>query len=96
MYKHPTGFFAGPNLEWVPQAYYVDNANTVSSKSYALLGFKAGYDVTENVSLYLDARNLLNQKYVASTSVAATATDTSALFEPGTGRAMFVGLQAAW
>ncbi len=96
MYKHPTGFFAGPNLEWVPQAYYVDNANTVSSKSYALLGFKAGYDVTENVSLYLDARNLLNQKYVASTSVAATATDTSALFEPGTGRAMFVGLQATW
>lgn len=96
MYKHPTGFFAGPNLEWVPQAYYVDNANTVSSKSYALLGFKAGYDVTENVSLYVDARNLLNQKYVASTSVAATATDTSALFEPGTGRAMFVGLQATW
>lgn len=96
LYKHPQGFYAGPNLEWVPQAYYVDNANTVSTKAYALLGFRAGYDFNRNFSVYLDARNLTDETYIASASVAATATDTSAFFEPGTGRAVFVGLHATW
>ena len=28
LYKNPAGFYFGPNVEWVPQAYFVDNANT--------------------------------------------------------------------
>ncbi|MEQ8229462.1 MAG: TonB-dependent receptor [Rhodospirillales bacterium] len=96
LYKHPTGFYAGPNIEWVPQPYYVDNANTAQTQSYFLLGFKAGYAVSDNFSMYLDVRNLADEKYIASTSVAATATSASTLFEPGTGRAVYVGLQAKW
>jgi iron complex outermembrane receptor protein len=46
--------------------------------------------------MFVDLRNLANTKYIASSSVAATATDSSALFEPGTGRSVFVGLRAAW
>jgi iron complex outermembrane recepter protein len=98
LYKSPSGWYAGPNVEWVPQAYYVDNANTASAKteSYALLGAKVGVDLTEKVGLYIDGRNLLDKKYISSASTAATATAASALYEPGTGRTVFVGLRAKW
>ena len=43
LYKHPTGFYFGPNLEWVPQAYYVDSANTLKTEAYALLGTEDGF-----------------------------------------------------
>ena len=28
LYKHPSGFYAGPNVEWMPKAFFADNANT--------------------------------------------------------------------
>lgn len=96
MYRHPDGIYAGPNLEWVPQAYYVDNANTQKTASYALVGFRAGVDVTENATVYVDGRNLFDRKYIASASVAATANAGSALYEPGSGRALFVGARVRW
>ena len=96
LYKHPTGFYAGPNVEWVPQAYFVDNANSQKTEPYALLGFRAGYDVNDNVSLYVNARNLLDNTYISSVSTAGVATSSSAIYEPGTGRAVFAGVQARW
>jgi len=96
LYRHPSGFFAGPNVEWVPQAYFVDNANTLKTEPYALLGFRAGYEIGEHVSLYLDARNLTNESYIASTSVVAVANANSAVFEPGTGRAIYGGIRLQW
>lgn len=98
LYRSPSGWYVGPNVEWVPTGYFVDNANTASAKTeaYALLGAKAGYDLTEKVGLYIDARNLLDKKYISSASTAATATAASALYEPGTGRTVFMGLRAKW
>ncbi|WP_374445350.1 TonB-dependent receptor family protein [Stella sp.] len=96
LYRSPKGFYLGPNVEWVPEAYYVDNANTTKTESYALLGFRAGWDVDDHVTLFLDGRNLLDRKYIASASIAAVATPTSALYEPGTGAAVFGGLRMRW
>lgn len=96
LYRNPAGFYFGPNVEWVPTAYNVDNANTLKTESYALLGFRAGWDVNEHVSLFVDGQNLLDRKYIASTSVAAVATSASALFEPGTGTAVYSGLRLRW
>jgi len=96
LYRNPAGFYAGPNVEWVPQAYYVDNANTTKTEAYALLGFRAGYELNRNVSLFVDARNLTDEKYIASASVAAVANQGSPLFEPGTGRAVYGGIQMRW
>jgi len=96
LYKHPRGFYAGPTLEWVPEAYYVDNANTQGTASYALFGFRAGWDVNEHLAFFVDARNLLDKNYIASASVAAVATPASALYEPGTGRAIYAGMRARW
>lgn len=96
LYKHPIGIYAGPNVEWVPEAYYVDNANTVETRPYALLGFRAGCALNRNVSLFVDGRNLTGEKYIASTSVVAAANAGSAVFEPGSGRAVYGGVRLAW
>lgn len=97
LYKHPHGFYAGPNVEWVPQAYYVDNANRLDTEAYALLGLRAGHNFNDHVSVYLDARNLTDRNYIASASVTNdTAVDATNLFEPGSGRAFYAGLQLYW
>ncbi|PZA13268.1 TonB-dependent receptor [Rhodopseudomonas palustris] len=96
LYKNPNGFYAGPNVEWVPQAYYVDSANTLQTEPYALLGLKAGIDNGGPYSIYIEGRNLLNKTYIASASIIDKANGNSPLFEPGTGRAVYAGFKARW
>ena len=91
LYKHPSGFSIGPNIEWVPQAYYVDSANTLTTEPYMLWGFKAAYDDQKNFSAYIEGRNLLDKAYISSASIIDRATDVSRLFNPGTGRGVFAG-----
>lgn len=95
LYKHPSGFYFGPNIEWVPEAYFVDSANTVDTQAYALFGLKLGYDA-ESFSIYVEGRNLGDKKYISTVSVIDVANDTSALFNPGTGRAVYAGVRARW
>ncbi|MGE0151324.1 MAG: TonB-dependent receptor family protein [Reyranellaceae bacterium] len=97
VYSHPSGFFLGPNLEWVPQAYWIDNANTVKTKPYALLGARAGYDFGNGLRLFADARNLTDEKYIGSVGVVPVATAANAnVFNPGDGRAVYAGLEFRW
>ena len=96
LYKHPTGLYFGPNLEWVPQAYFVDSANTLITSAYAIWGLKAGFDNGGPVSGYIEARNIANKAYIASASIIDRANAASPLFEPGTGRAIYAGLRYRW
>lgn len=96
LYKHPTGLYVGPNLEWVPQAYFVDSANTLMTSAYAIWGLKAGFDNGGPVSGYIEARNIANTAYIASASIIDRANAASPLFEPGTGRAIYAGLRYRW
>ncbi len=96
LYKNPNGFYVGPNVEWVPQAYYVDSANTQQTEPYALLGLKAGIDSGGPYSIYIEGRNILNKTYIASASIIDKATASSPLFEPGTGRAVYAGMKVRW
>ncbi|HEX2889800.1 TonB-dependent receptor [Vineibacter terrae] len=97
-YSHPSGFWFGPNVEWVPQGYYVDNANTKAfrTRAYALLGARAGWTFENGLSLFLDARNLFNKTYVSNTNARPVATTMDQLYNPGDGRAVFVGLEFRW
>lgn len=95
LYKHPTGFYIGPNIEWVPEAYYVDSANTLATQAYAIWGLKAGVD-DGKYSFYLEARNIANKAYIASASIINQANPSSPLFEPGTGRAVYAGMKVRW
>jgi iron complex outermembrane receptor protein len=95
LYKHANGFYIGPNVEWVPQAYYVDSANTLSTQAYAIWGLKAGID-DGKYSMYLEARNIANTAYIASASIINQANATMPLFEPGIGRAVYAGMKVRW
>jgi iron complex outermembrane receptor protein len=96
LYKHPTGFYFGPNVEWVPQAYFVDSANTLTTEPYALLGLKMGIDSGGPITAYIEGRNLTNKAYIASASIINVATAALPLFEPGNGRAVYAGMRYRW
>ncbi|MBR1246931.1 TonB-dependent receptor [Bradyrhizobium sp. AUGA SZCCT0169] len=96
LYKHPTGFYVGPNVEWVPESYYVDSANTLNTSAYAIVGLKAGVDNGGTYSMYIEARNIANKAYISSASIIDRANPNLPLFEPGTGRAVYAGVKARW
>jgi len=94
-YTHPLGFYVAPNIEWVPQGYFVDNANTAAFKTdpYVLFGLKAGAEPIKGMKLFVDVRNIFDKTHVSNTSVTTSATAASALYNPGIGRAFFVGAE---
>ncbi|MBP2232616.1 iron complex outermembrane receptor protein [Azospirillum agricola] len=96
LYKHPSGFYAGPSVDWMPKAFHADNANTLKADPYSLLNLKIGFDQGSGVSGYLEGRNLLDKRYISSTITAETATAASALFNPGYGRAVHAGMRFTW
>ncbi|MBR1198764.1 TonB-dependent receptor [Bradyrhizobium sp. AUGA SZCCT0240] len=96
LYKHPTGIYVGPNVEWVPESYYVDSANTLKTSAYAIVGLKAGVDNGGTYSMYIEARNIANKAYISSASITDRANPNLPLFEPGTGRAVYAGVKARW
>lgn len=96
LYRHPSGFFAGPNVEWSPQAYFADNANSLTVPSYALLNVRVGFDAGGGWSGYLEGRNLLDKHYISSVAIAGVANASSEIFNPGTGRAIYGGLRYRW
>ncbi len=95
LYEHPSGFYAGPNVEWVPRKYNVDSAETEFADPYALLGFKIGYRSERGFSVFLEAKNLTDKKYASTTSVVSTFAGQS-LFFPGDGRGFYGGVEWKW
>jgi iron complex outermembrane receptor protein len=62
-----------------------------------LWGAKIGFDNGGPITAYLEGRNLSDQTYIASSSIATnTQGKDAALFEPGTGRAVYGGVQYRW
>jgi iron complex outermembrane receptor protein len=97
LYKHPSGAYAGPNVERMPKAFYADNANTVTVDPYTLVNFRLGYDRQgAGWSGYVEGRNLANKRYISTAAIVETANAASALFNPGTGRAVYAGLRYKW
>lgn len=96
LYKNAQGLSIGPNIEWSPQSYYADNANTLDVDSYTLLNFRLGYDVGGGWSGYVEGRNLTDEHYISTVAIAGTASTTSEIFNPGTGRSLYAGLRYRW
>lgn len=96
-WRGPAGLFVAPSVEWRPQAAWVDYANTLKAPGYTLLGLNMGVDVGDNAVVYLDARNLTDERYVGEFSAVTDArTASTAVFFPGEGRAVFVGLKLTY
>jgi iron complex outermembrane receptor protein len=111
LYRDTNGFYAGPNVEWMPEEYYVDNANSVTVDPFALLNFKIGIDRPVGWSAYLEGRNLLDRRYISSTITMADASTPvgfgfpgsptftplfGEFFNPGTGAAVYSGVRYKW
>ncbi|MBX3665945.1 MAG: TonB-dependent receptor [Burkholderiales bacterium] len=99
LYMTPGGFHAGPNLEWSPQDHAVDMANTLHADRYAVWGFRIGQRMARGMSWFVDARNLADRRYAATTGVIADSRSpgaggqNAAQFNPGLGRSVFAGVE---
>ena len=97
VYEHPCGFYLGPNLEWTPVGYAVDMNNSWFTYPYALLGLKGGYRTKNGISFFVEAKNLTNETYAATTGVIADARGRdTAQFLPGDGRTVISGIEWKW
>lgn len=95
LYEHPSGLYFGPNVEWTPSNYSVDSAGTEFADSYALLGFKVGFRSDHGWSAFIEAKNLTDEVYSATTSVVSTYAG-DAVYQPGDGRSIYAGLEWKW
>lgn len=94
LWESAAGWYAGPTFEWVPVKSYVDHRNTAWADPYALLGFKLGRRQSEGFSWFVEARNLMDERYAATTSVVETFNPAApAQFLPGDGRSVYAGVE---
>lgn len=98
-YRNRQGFHISPSVDWVPQGAFADHANTLKVPGYALLNIGAGIDFQNGVSLFVDARNLTDARYISDISVvtnARTVAGGPVAFYPGVGRSIFGGVRAGF
>lgn len=96
-WEHRQGWYAGPTFEWVPQRAPVDFAHTLFADAYALCGFRLGRRRARGCSWFIEARNLANTPYAATTGVIADARGLDVRqFFPGDGRSVYAGIDRRW
>lgn len=97
LWERAGGIYGGPSFEWVPESYPVDHANTLFADPYRIFGLKLGYRPAQGIAAFVEARNLTDEPYAATTGVIADARGRdSAQFLPGDGRSFFAGLEYRW
>jgi iron complex outermembrane receptor protein len=96
-YDHPSGFYVEPAIDWRPLDTYVDYANTLKAPGYALFHLGLGYQISRELSLFVDARNLGDEIHVPEFGAVTDARIAqTAVFYPGEGRSVFAGLRYNW
>ena len=98
-YAHPSGFTLAPSVDWVPEGAFADHANTLKAPGYALFNVQASVDFANGASLFVDARNLTDARYISDIAVvtnAATVPGGPLAFYPGNGRSVFGGVRASF
>lgn len=96
LWSGPKGVFLAPSVEWRISEPWVDYANTAKAPAYAVWSLNAGWELKGGTTLFLDARNLLDERYVgefAAVTDARLASVNKAVFHPGEGRALFAGVR---
>jgi iron complex outermembrane receptor protein len=93
LYQHPNGFYAGPNVQAIG-SNWVDFANTQAARPYALLGARVGWDDGKHWKVFVDGRNLTNERYAASVWVTGDSQGQDlAQLNPGATRMVFGGFE---
>jgi iron complex outermembrane recepter protein len=93
-YDHASGFWFAPNVEFVPEGYFVNSENRHRTSPYELVSVRMGYDYKPwNLGVFFEGRNLANVDYVSSVQVDSA---NGRFFEPGDGRAFYGGVAWRW
>jgi iron complex outermembrane receptor protein len=93
-YDHGSGFWFAPNVELVPEGYFVNSENRNRTSPYELVGVRVGYDYKPwNLSIFFEGRNLADVYYASSVQVDSA---NGRFFEPGDGRAFYGGVAWRW
>lgn len=97
-YDGAHGLYLEPFVDWRIRDVWVDYANTLKAPGYALLSVSGGVALGPT-TLFVDARNLTDERYAAEfgaiTDAQAPGVNT-AVFFPGEGRSVFGGLRFAF
>jgi iron complex outermembrane recepter protein len=90
-YSHRSGFSLTPSLEWVPQSYVINSANTVSNDAWSNVGLRADWTVARlGTTVFVYGQNLANARYSASVQVDNAA---GRWFEPADPRSVYAGVR---
>ncbi len=96
MYQHPSGVYLGPDVEFA-SSVYADQANTLQAPGYGIVNFTLGYaHPSSRFTVFLNARNLADKHYAASTEFIAQANTEQPAFNPGLERSLFAGAKILW
>ncbi len=94
VWENAAGWYAGPTFEWVPVKAYIDHRNTFAADPYAIFAFKFGRRLESGLSWFVEARNLADKKYAATTGVIDNAAGVDQRqFLPGDGRSVYAGIE---
>ena len=92
-YEHSSGLFVEPALDWRIKSLFVDYANRLKAPGYALFNLNAGWALHNGMTLFVDARNLTDKRYVAEFgAITDSALAPTTVFYPGEGRSVFAGV----
>ena len=92
-----SGWYMGPQLEWVPRRAPVDFANTLFADPYAIFGFRLGQRRARGFSWFAEIRNVFDKHHTATTGVVPDARGLDARqFLPGETRAFYGGIEHKW
>lgn len=106
-YRLPGNVWVGPTLRAASRAF-VDHANTLAAPGYSVYGLKLNQALAKGVEWFVEARNLADKRYAATTGVILDARippmfmpptvvgKEQPQFSPGEGRAVYVGVSKAF
>jgi iron complex outermembrane receptor protein len=90
-YALPSGISLTPTIEWVPQAYFVNSANTQRNQGRTVLGLRAEWTAPRGgLTVFLVGQNLTDARYAASVQVDNAA---GKFMEPADGRSLYGGVR---
>ncbi|GAC1479355.1 MAG: TonB-dependent receptor [Gemmatimonadaceae bacterium] len=90
-YVHPSGFSLAPTIEWVPQAYFVNSANSMTNDPWTTLGVRVEWKVERaGVTAFVAGQNLTDRRYSQSVQVD---NEAGKFFEPADGRSFYAGIR---
>jgi len=95
IYRHASGFYAGPTFDVVAERY-ADFSNSYKIDSHYLLGMRAGW-TTDKFRIFAEARNLTDEKYIATHGVQDNASATTAeILNPGAPISVYGGIEISF